>query len=80
MDAGPDGGGTDTPTQPIENWASAKAAEIIDREGQALVLSARGMGGNATDADRNLLAAAITAALLEAFVMGERAEKDRWLE
>ncbi|HTN62281.1 MAG TPA: hypothetical protein VL147_12130 [Devosia sp.] len=57
----------------------AKAAEIIEREGQALVLSVRGMGGNAADADKNLLAPASVAPLLEAFVMGERAEKNHWL-
>ena len=72
--------GSDAPTQPIENWARSKAAEIMKREGEALVLSARGIAEKAIEADRELLAAAVVAALLEAFVMGERAEKDRWLE
>lgn len=72
--------GSDAPTQPIENWARSKAVEIMEREGEALVLSARGTAEKAIEADRELLAAALVAALLEAFVMGERAEKDRWLE
>ena len=72
--------GSDAPTQPIENWARSKAVEIMEREGEALVLSARGTAEKAIEADRQLLAAALVAALLEAFVMGERAEKDRWLE
>ena len=72
--------GSDAPTEPIENWARSKAAEIMEREGEALVLSARGSAEKAIEADRKLLTAALVAALLEAFVMGERAEKDRWLE
>ena len=72
--------GSDAPTQPIENWARSKAVEIMEREGEALVLSTRGTAEKAIEADRELLAAALVAALLEAFVMGERAEKDRWLE
>jgi hypothetical protein len=77
MDAGTD---SDAPTQPIEHWAWSKATEIMEREGEALVLSARGTAEKAIEADRKLLSAALVAALLEAFVMGERAEKDRWLE
>lgn len=58
--------GSDAPTQPIENWARSKAVEIMEREGEALVLSARGTAEKAIEADRELLAAALVAALLEA--------------
>jgi hypothetical protein len=61
-------------------WALAKAREILDCEGAALVTCVQKLQVYELEAETTLLAVAISEALLEAFSLGSEAKEQGDLE